>query len=96
MLIVHGLAFELELSPTIGARVAASIDVTIMKVRRKIGLDVSLENLVEMAKEIVNKAIEEFKKMLTKRYTDTKYDKPNTVGDVIVGGKAWTIRTLAI
>lgn len=87
MLIVHSIAFELELSSDLGARVAALIDITIMKVRRKIGLDISLANLIEMAKEIVNKAISEFKKMLTKRYTKPKYDKPNNVGDVVVGGK---------
>lgn len=66
-----------------------SVDITIMKVRRKISLlSIKLAELVKLGKAIADKAIAELKKMISKRYTDTTYDKPNNVGDVVVGGKA--------
>lgn len=87
LFILHGISFEAAFSPSLENKVAASIDLTVMKVRRKLSLEINLASIVEMGKAIVNKAIADLKKMFTVRHEEPSYDKPNNAGDVILSGK---------
>ena len=83
---IHEISFEVVLGPSLDSKVAATIELTFMNVRRKLSAELSLRDIVDMGIGIANKVITALKKLVSSRFTAAVYDRPSNVGDFNVGG----------
>ncbi|XP_048589634.1 uncharacterized protein LOC5511196 [Nematostella vectensis] len=81
---LNSISFQTELSSALKASVSAKADVTIFQVRRVFDVTLSLDNLKKMALIIASRAVEEFKKIVSPRFSKPLYDNPGNEADYVI------------